>query len=115
MTALGTTTAGFVIVTVLMMGFAAWMTGRAIAATWRPAWQVPVYSLLLGVADRFFVYVLAEGELFSLAGYVVDTLILCAIAALAYRLTQVRKMVTQYPWLYEMTGPLSWKTRTNEP
>jgi hypothetical protein len=111
MSALGTTMWGFLIVTLLMMGFAAWMTGRAIAATWRPAWQVVAYSLLLGLADRFLVYALAEGELLSLAGYAVDTLILLAIAALAFRLTQARKMVTQYPWLYEPSGPFGWRAK----
>ena len=30
---------GTIIVTILMMGFAAWTTGRAIAITWRPFWQ----------------------------------------------------------------------------
>jgi len=34
-----------------------------------------------------------------------------AIAAFAYRLTRVRQMVQQYPWLYERKGLLGWEER----
>ncbi|HEV8028621.1 MAG TPA: hypothetical protein VGP50_14400 [Stellaceae bacterium] len=30
---------------------------------------------------------------------------------LAYRMTQVRLMLRQYPWLYEAGGPFSWRER----
>ena len=43
----------FFLVTVLLGGGAAWLTGRAAAQTWRPAWQVVVYTLILGFAVRF--------------------------------------------------------------
>jgi len=44
--------------------------------------------------------------------YLIDTATLAAITALAWRLARARKMVSQYPWLYERAGPLSWRDRT---
>jgi len=35
-----------------------------------------------------------------------------AIASLAYRLTQARKMVSQYPWLYDRAGLFGWRTKS---
>ncbi len=111
MEALGTSWAGFIVVTLGFMGFAAWMTGRALATTWRPAWQVWPYGILLGGADRFLIFALAEGELFSIAGYLFDAILMLAIAGFAFRLAQAQKMVTQYPWLYEAAGPLGWREK----
>lgn len=99
----------FIGLTVLLMGFAAYMTGAAIANTWRPVWQVVVYSLLLGAADRFLAFALFEQELLSLAGYVVDAGTLLLIASASFRFNRARRMVAQYPWLYERTGPFSWR------
>jgi hypothetical protein len=102
---------GTIIVTVIMMGFAAWATGRAIAATWRPYWQVIVYPCLLGFVDRGLNRAFAEGELWSITGYLADTAFLVLVAMLAHRLTRARRLTTQYPWIYERTGPLSWRER----
>jgi hypothetical protein len=101
----------FLLVTVILGGGAAWMTGRAIALTWRPAWQVGLYMLLLGAVVRFLHYALFHGTLLSPRYYLVDTVILVAIGFLAYRHTRARQMTTQYRWLYERTGPLSWRER----
>jgi branched-chain amino acid transport system ATP-binding protein len=98
--------------TVCLMGFAAFMTGQAIAVTWKPAWHALVYSLLLGFADRFLAYALFGGHLLSLAAYLIDTATLAAITLLAWRLARARKMVSQYPWLYERAGLFSWRSRT---
>ncbi len=108
---LGTNWAGFLVLTVGFMGFAAWMTGRALAGTWRPMWQVVPYGLLLGCADRFFIFALADGDLFSPVGYLVNTALLLSITLVAYRLIQARKMVTQYPWLYEAVGVFGWRSK----
>jgi len=101
----------FVGVTVLVMGFAAYMTGQALANTWKPVWQPVIYSFLLGCVDRFLVFALFEGELLSIRDYVVDTLVLIAIALLAFRITRAKRMVSQYPWLYQRHGPFGWKPR----
>lgn len=98
--------------TVCLMGFAAFMTGQAIAITWKPAWHALGYTLLLGLADRFLAFALFEGHLLSLPAYLIDTATLATIALLAWRLARARKMVSQYPWLYERTGPFSWRSRT---
>ena len=101
----------FVGLTLLVMGFAAFMTGQASANTWKPVHHALAYTLLLGCADRFLTFALFDGELLSLTGYLIDTATLMVIALLAYRLTQARKMVTQYPWLYERRGPFQWRPK----
>lgn len=110
-TLIGSTTSGFFVVTLLVMGFASFMTGQALANTWRPVWQAVFYAVLLGFVDRFLVWGLFDGELLTLTGYLADTAILLAVCLLAYRLTQARRMVTQYPWIYERAGPFAWRTK----
>jgi len=84
--------------------FAAYMTGQALANTWRPMWQVIAYSILLGLTDRFLVFALYDGKLSNLNGYLADTLTLTVISLFAFRLSRARRMVTQYPWLYDRAG-----------
>ena len=102
----------FLGVTVCLMGFAAFMTGRAIALTWKPGWHAAGYACLLGLADRFLAFALFGGQLLSLSAYLVDTAVLVAIALLSHRLARVRKMVEQYPWLYERAGLLDWREKS---
>ena len=104
-------TDSWTVVVLLAMGFAASMTGQALANTWRPPWQVFVYCLLLGLTDRFLVFALYEGQLLSIAGYAVDTGVLMAIAFTAFRFTLARRMVAQYPWLYDRAGLFGWRPR----
>ena len=94
--------------TLILFGGAAYMTGQAISATWRPLYQVVIYAMLLGAANRFMVYALFEGDLLSLSGYLVDTATILAIALLAFRVTRVKRMVSQYPWLYRRTSLFTW-------
>ena len=110
---LGTTPAVFFTVTVVVMGFAAFMTGQALAATWKPMWQPAFYCLLQGVGTRFLIFSLYDGELLSLSGYLIDIAVLMVISLFAYRLTQARKMTSQYPWIYERVGLLSWREKAN--
>ena len=98
-------------VTAIIVGFAAFMTGQALANTWRPAWQMLPYGLMLGFADRFLVWGLFGGDGLSVSGYVIDTAYLIAVGFAAYRLTRARRMVTQYPWLYERAGPFGWRDK----
>lgn len=101
----------FLGLTVFVAGAAAYMAGRALASKWRSPMQPVLYMLLLGLADRFFHFALFEGTLLSLHYYLVDTLVLIAISLIAFRLTRVRQMVTQYPWLYVSAGPFAWKDK----
>ena len=94
--------------TLVLFGGAGYMTGQAISITWRPLYQVVLYSLLLGAADRFMVFALFDGELTSMSGYLVDTATILTIALLAFRITRVKRMVSQYPWLYQRTSLFSW-------
>ena len=102
----------FLIMTVIIGGGAAFLAGRALAGKWRPLWMPVLYMLLLGFALRFLHYALFQGELLSLHYYVTDTLVLIACALLGYRLTRARQMTSQYPWLYERTGPFSWRDKS---
>lgn len=97
--------------TVVVMGFAAYATGQALADTWKPWWQAVVYAVLLGLGDRFLGFALFDGELLSLSGYLIDTAVLVAIALVAYRFTLAGKMVRQYPWLYLRAGPFGWRRK----
>jgi hypothetical protein len=108
---LGTSVGVFVGLTVILIGGAAFMTGQALASTWRPSWHAVPYGLMLAAGDRFLVYALFNGPILSVSGYVVAAAVLCAIALVAFRLTQARKMVTQYPWLYERSGLFTWRDK----
>lgn len=101
----------FIFVTVIVFGGGAFMMGQALAETWRPAWQNVPYGLLLMVFSRFIHWSLFAGSLIDPAAFALDGVVLIAIALFAYRITQVRKMVTQYPWLYERSGLFFWRAR----
>ena len=103
----------FLLVTVVIGGGAAWLTGRAIAITWRPFWQLVPYALLLGAAARFLHFALFHGTLLTVHFYLVDTVILFALATIGFRLTRTRQMTTQYRWLYQRTGPFTWRERAD--
>ncbi len=101
----------FLGLTFLLFGGAALMTGRALARNWRPFWQTIPYAALLAAGDRFLLYALFGGDLVSASGYVIAAAAIWIIAALAYRVTLVRLMLRQYPWLYEPAGPFAWRER----
>ncbi|WP_112664518.1 DUF6867 family protein [Microvirga flavescens] len=105
----------FLFITVILGGSAAWMTGRAIALTWRPRWQSIVYLLILGAAVRFIHFALFQGTLLSPHYYAVDTIVLIIIGSLSFQQTRARQMTTQYRWLYERAGPFSWREKVSHP
>ena len=101
----------FIVMTVVIGGGAAFLSGRAMAAKWRPWMMAVLYMIPLGLALRFFHYALFTGDLLSLHYFITDTLVLIAGAGLGYRLTRVGQMVSQYPWLYERSSPFSWREK----
>ena len=101
----------FVGLTLVLFGGAAFLAGRSVAAAWKSPGRAAVYAALLGLGDRFLTWGLFKGELLSLGGYVSHAIILALIALVSFRLTQARKMTSQYPWLYERVGPFSWRQR----
>lgn len=108
---LGTSFGLFVLVTLVMFGAAAWQTGQALAHTWRPYWHMVVYGLMLAAADRLMLVLLFGGKLLAVPPYLVAAVVTIGIGSLGFRLTQVRKMVGQYPWIYERVGLLGWRER----
>jgi hypothetical protein len=101
----------FLLVTCVMGGWAAWMTGKACASTWRPYGVLFAYILVLGLAVRFIHFALFHGTLLSLHYYLVDMIVVQLIGAAGYRHMRVAQMVSKYRWLYAASGPLSWTER----
>jgi hypothetical protein len=97
------------LLTLVVGGGAAALSGRAIALAWRPPWQVAIAALLLGAAARFFHFALFQAELLSAPSYCCDTLIFLIAGMIAWRATRARQMVQQYPWLYARSGLLGWR------
>jgi len=105
----GESIAAVVLVTVVLGGGAAALSGRAIARAWRPPWQVAIAALLLGAAARFIHYALFQGELLSATSYGCDSAIFLTVGLIAWRATRASQMVRQYPWLYARAGPFGWR------
>lgn len=105
------TVAVFVGLTVLLGGGAAFASGRALAQTWRPVLLLPAYMLLLAAAVRFCHFALFDEPLFDLPRFLADVAVEVLIAAAGYRLTRVRQMQAQYPWIYREGGLLRWSDR----
>jgi len=104
----------FILFTVVIMGGAGYLAGQALAANWRPGWQVAAGACLLGLADRFLLFALFEGQLLSLDGFLLDTCLILVFAFAGYRRMTADKMVSQYPWLFERNGPFGWRRKGGE-
>jgi hypothetical protein len=111
---LGTSFGVFVGLTVIIMGGAAIMTGRALADGWKPPWQVVFACFGVTLADRFLVYALFGGELLSLSGFVIDFIVITLMALVAHRLTVVHKMVAQYPWRYQRESLWTYREKPGQ-
>jgi hypothetical protein len=101
----------FLLVTIILGGGAAALAGRAIAATWRPWWQVVAYGFILGGAVRFIHFSLYGGTLLSLHYYLVDSAFCVAFGFLGFRAARASQMITQYRWLNERDGPMRWRRK----
>ncbi len=76
----------FLLVTVIIGGTAAFLSGRAIAQTWRPYWHIPLYMVPIAASVRFFHYALFHEPMISLQNYIVDFAVVLAAASLGYRI-----------------------------
>ena len=101
----------FLLVSVLLGGGAAWLAGRALAATWRPWWHVVLYMVILTFAVRFLHYALFDGKFLSLHYYLVDYAVCLGLGLLGFRLQRVSQMVTRYSWINERAGVFGWRRR----
>jgi hypothetical protein len=108
---LGGTVSAFFGLTAVLFGFVTFLTGQAMAQSWRPAWQIIPAALLLTVADRFLLYAMFGADLASPGGFLIAAAILAAITGAAYYFSRARKMVQQYPWLYERRGLFGWREK----
>jgi hypothetical protein len=102
----------FLLLTVILGGGAAYLAGRALAHGWKPIGLLIIYMVLFTAGMRFLHFALFQAKLTSLHYFISDGIILTAAALLGYRLTRVSQMVTQYPWLYERSGPFGWRAKT---
>jgi hypothetical protein len=98
----------FLGLTVVLVGSAAWLTGRAIALGWRPVGQLLWACLGLAIAARFLTFALFGGPLLSVSGFLTAYFVLAAIGLVAYRVTLVARMVRQYPWRYRRVSPFAY-------
>ena len=101
----------FLVLTVIIGGSGAFLSGRGLARSWKPYGRVFFYMALLAAAVRFFPYALFYGSLLSLHYYLVTYVILVCAALLGYRWMRTTQMVTQYRWLYRRTSPVTWAER----
>jgi hypothetical protein len=101
--------ADFLVITVLIGGWAAWMTGRAIAGTWRPYWHVVAYMVPFAVFVRWVHFALFHGTFTSVPYFLVDFAVVLALASLGYRVVRAKQMTTQYRWLFDKSGPFGWR------
>ena len=111
---LGTSFGVFIGLTVIIIGGAAVMTGRALADGWRSPVQVVFACFGLALADRFLIYALFGGELLHLSGFLIDFAVITAMALVAHRLTVVHKMVAQYPWRYERESLWTYREKSGQ-
>lgn len=102
----------FIFATLVLGGSASWATGRAVALTWKPLWQLAFYMALMTLTVRFIHYALFHEVFLTIQNVIVDYLVLAAIALIGYRQTRARQMQNQYPWLYKRTGLLRWQRRS---
>jgi hypothetical protein len=93
----------------LVFGVCSWLAGQAAARGWKPMRVALAYSALIALADRFLLFALRDASLLDPIGLAVALAMFLSVAALAFRWNQVDMMVSQYPWLYERAGLLSWR------
>lgn len=105
----------FFFVTLLIGGGAAFMSGRAVARSWKSLPLLIFYCLLLAAAVRFLHYALHDSQLLSPGMLFIDFVVMLIAGGIGYRLTRVRQMVTQYDWLYERSGVFWWRSRQDAP
>lgn len=101
----------FVFVTLALGGAASWATGRAVAITWKPLWQLAAYMGLMTLAVRFLHFALFKQPFLTPGNVLIDFLSLFAIAYLGYRVHRTHQMPGQYPWLFERSGMVGWRRK----
>ncbi len=94
----------FLLVTVALGGAAAFVTGRSLAETWRPTWQIPAYMLILACAVRFVQMAVFEAKLLAVNNYIIDFVVLLSLCVAGFFTARQRQMREQYGWLPTKPG-----------
>jgi Domain of unknown function (DUF6867) len=102
----------FVFVTLIMGGWAAWMTGKACASNWSRYPTLFIYLVILTAGVRFLHKAPFGGTLIAPYYFVVDLIFIQLIGLLSFRLKLVNQMVGKYGWLFEKAGALNWTARS---
>ena len=104
----------FLLVSVFMGASTAYVSGRAIAETWRPFWHGIVYALIIGLAVRFIHFALFEEVLLSVRNYVMDCIFLVAAGSIGYIRTRQQQMRHQYAFLTDGSRNSNTKAREHQ-
>jgi hypothetical protein len=89
----------FLGLSVILCGAASFSAGRALAKSWRPLWQAPIYAALLAAAIRFLHYALFAEPLISCWRYGLDFAVALSFALVGFKLARRRQMKRQYGWI----------------
>ena len=92
----------FVALTLVIGGAGAFVTGRAMALTWRGRWKAVAYMVPLAAAVRFLHFALFE-EPTAPAQAALCFALLAVLALAGFAFARRRQMAAQYPWLASRT------------
>jgi hypothetical protein len=101
----------FVVLTIILGGGAAFLAGRSLAKGWHSVGLLLIYMVPFTAGLRFLHFALFEGHLTSPLYFITHGLVVTGFALLGYRVTRANQMSTQYPWLYERSGLLTWRSK----
>lgn len=88
----------FLALTLIIGGAGAFVTGRAMAQTWRERWKAVAYMVPLSAAVRFLHYALFD-EPSDLAHAAPTFILLTAFSLAGFAYARRRQMRDQYPWM----------------
>ncbi len=90
----------FLFVSLVLGGGAGWLSGRAIALTWRPIWLLLPAAIALGHVVRFLHFALFDEPLISVFWVCVDSVVAGVCMLAGYYMTRARQMERQYGFLH---------------
>ncbi len=101
----------YLLLSLAIGGAVAVLMGRNFAQNWRSPGMLVLASLGLALGVRFLHYALFAEPLLTVWGYAADAATVALLALLGFRWRRTEQMTTQYYWLYERTGPLTWRNK----
>ena len=101
----------YILLTLIFGGAAAVMMGRNFAQNWRSAAHVVAAAIGLALGVRFLHFALFQETLLTPVGYAIDALTMIVFGLFGFRWRRTQQMTSQYYWLYERTGLLTWRSK----